>query len=82
MKTATKASSIADASWKPERPGQDRDEHGRERKNEPEQQARRHEQLDRIVEVEAEPIVAPPRSAIRRSESLISALNAVSMVPT
>ena len=48
----------------------------------PEQQPRRHEQLDRIVEVVAEPVVAAAGSAISRSDSFMSALNAVSMVPT
>ena len=44
--------------WKPGAPGQDGDEHRREREDDAEQQPRRDEQLDRIVEVVAEPIVA------------------------
>ena len=39
-------------------PGQNRDEHRRQREDDAEQQPRRHEQLDRILEVEAQAIVA------------------------
>ena len=46
------------------------------------QQPRRDEQQHRIVEVGPEAAGAPVRSAVRRSDSRISALNAASTVPT
>ena len=57
MKTATKSEQHADR-LKPGAPGQDRDEHRRQREDDAEQQPRRNEQLDRVVEIEPEAIVA------------------------
>ena len=44
----------------PRSAGDDREQDGREREVQAEQQARRHEQLDRIVQVVAEAVVASP----------------------
>ena len=56
MKTATKSSSIP-IECRPGPAGQDRDEHRRQREDQAEQQPRRQEEPDRILEIEPETIV-------------------------
>ena len=74
MKTATNSSSMP-IDCRAGRAGQDRDAHRRQREDQAEQQPRRDEEPDRIVEVEAEPIVAaaalghePQRQPHQRAE--------------